>query len=643
MNPNSTSRTSMPSRLLFSQQSEKWNSLFSNIRSFLLNAVLQVRILRKAYPGIMHFLIFWGVTIQVVGTAINLMQMELFVPFVELPFPRGSWYLAYELIMDLAGVAIVIGVAMAFFRRSVLHPKTLESRWDDLFALILLALIPLVGFTLESLRILTVEPVWSMWSPIGRTLANFLSYLGMEANFASKLHPYFFWTHMSLGLILVASIPFTKMRHLILTPLNVIMHPKRKAGVLEIIENIEQAELLGVGQITEFTRSQLLSFDACVRCGRCEEVCPATLSGMSYSPRKFIKTLRETMLTTITYPNGKAEKQLLGGDISEEYPWVCTTCGACSNICPAFVNPIDEIIDLRRYQALTTGKLPKPVADVLRNMERQGNPWGMPAEERIAWANELNIKELTPGDSTDVLLFLGCALAYDERNKKVAQAFIRVLQNADVDFAYLGLDEACCGETARRLGHEYLYQMLAEQNIEVLSKVKFNRVVTQCPHCFNTLKNEYPQMGANFIVQHSTEFLAELTTFQSLGIKGSNGSRKQRLTFHDSCYLGRYNAIYKEPRSLLNMSNGNLVEMSRCIENSFCCGGGGGQMWMETDPNTRINHNRLAEVLDIQADIVTTACPYCLIMFDDAIRSKGLSEQLQVLDVVEVIDAQLAK
>ena len=614
------------------------------VRNFLVNAVLQLRVLKKAYPGVMHALIFWGVTIQVFGTAINLMQMQLFIPLVELTFPRGAGYLSYELIMDLAGVAILLGVAMALFRRGVLHPKSLETRWDDLYALVLLALIPIVGFTLESLRILSTAPTWANWSPIGSALAKLWLSLGIDPAGATRLHPFLFWTHLTLGLAFAASIPFTKLRHLIITPLNVILHPRRKAGVLEKIENIDETESLGVGQITEFTGQQLLSFDACVRCGRCEEVCPANLSGMSYSPRVLIKMLRETMISSLTYPNGhKNNKELLGDAIPEGYPWACTTCGACLNICPAFVDPVDEIIDLRRYQALTTGKVPRSVADVLRNMERQGNPWGMPGEDRLAWAHDLDIKELAPGESTDVLLFMGCAFAYDDRNKKVAQAFVRVLQNAGVDFAILGLDEGCCGETARRLGHEYLFQMFAEQNISVLSNVKFNRIVTQCPHCFNTLKNEYPQMGGSFKVQHYTEYLVELTAISGLSFNEPNSLHAKKITFHDSCYLGRYNQIYGQPRTLLKSAGSNLVEMERRKENSFCCGGGGGQMWMETDANTRINHHRLADVLNVQADILATACPYCLLMFDDAIRSKGLSEQLQVLDISEVMDSRLAK
>jgi Fe-S oxidoreductase/nitrate reductase gamma subunit len=610
------------------------------IKDFFVYAVAQVRISSKVYPGIMHLLIFWGVTIQVIGTAINLMQMQLFIPFVELPFPRNNAYLAYELIMDMAGVAILLGISMAAFRRLVWRPKTLESQWDDYYALFLLALIPIVGFSVEGLRLLSANPAWSAYSPVGSAVAGLFRTMGITVEQAMRIHPLLFWTHAALGLTLLASIPFTKLRHLVTTPLNVILHPQRKIGELEMIQDIEETELLGVGQVNEFTSQQLLSFDACVRCGRCEEVCPASISGMSYSPKDLIQTMREAMVSSLVATNGNSNHPELTENLPEATLWSCTTCGACLSVCPAFVNPVDEVIDLRRYQALTTGDVPKSVADTLRNMERQGNPWGMPAEDRIAWAEALDVHEIMPGEETDVLLFMGCASAYDDRNKKVAQSFIHLLQKANVDFAILGLDEICCGETARRLGHEYLFQVYAEQNIEAFNQVKFNRIVTQCPHCFNTLQNEYPQFGGNFQVQHFTEFLSELslpletTTTNGNGISGL-------VSYHDSCYLGRYNEIYEQPRALLNQAEVELEELPRNKANSFCCGGGGGQMWLETDADTRINQRRLDEALETDVNVVATACPYCLIMFDDAIRSKGIGDQIQVLDIAEILYKQI--
>ncbi len=609
------------------------------LRDFFVHAVFQLRMFMKPYAVVMHKLIYVGVTIQVVGTIINILNMLLFFPWV-ITFPRGTAYLIYELVMDIAGVMIVVGVIMAFFRRLVLRPKALESRWDDYFALSLLLLIPLLGYSMEATRLLATNPSWAAWSPIGNLVAKLFASLGLTPQGATQVHDILFWIHAAVALLLVASLPFTKMRHLVNIPLHIIFRPLRKTGALEKIENIDTAEVLGVGKISEFTPQQLLSFDACVNCGRCEEACPSNLSGMAYSPRTLVQTLRKVMVESLETKAGKSSQELFAGAFSDSYPWQCTTCGACISRCPAFVNPVDEIVDMRRYQALTTGKVPKSVADALRNIERQGNPWGIPAQDRLNWSEGLNIRELAPGDETDILYFVGCASAFDDRNKKVARSFVHLLTKAGVNFGVLGLDETCCGETARRMGNEYLFQVFAEQNLEAMGKVKFNRIVTQCPHCFNTLKNEYPQFGAGYKVQHYTEFLAELSLNQ--GISPNGNGLKGRLAYHDSCYLGRYNQIYQAPRLLLKEAQLKPIELPRKGESSFCCGGGGGQMWLETDPNTRINHRRLADALQVKADVVATACPYCLLMFDDAIRSKGLGEQVKVMDIAEVLEKQLS-
>ncbi|OGO64666.1 MAG: hypothetical protein A2029_04100 [Chloroflexi bacterium RBG_19FT_COMBO_47_9] len=609
------------------------------IRDFFVHGLGQVRILKKVYPGLMHFLIFWGVALQVVGTMINILNMLLFFPWV-ITFPRGTAYLVYELVMDIAGLAILLGVAMAFFRRIVLRPKYLETRWDDYYALSLLALIPILGFMMEGTRLLATNPPWSPYSPIGNLTSQILAVLGMTPLGATHLHDILFWIHAGVALILVASIPFTKMRHLVNAPLHIIFRPLRHMGSVEKIDNIDQAEILGVGKVSEFTSEQLLSFDACLNCGRCEAACPSNISGMDYSPRSLVQTLRKTMVESLEKPIATGNQELFAEAFTDFYPWQCTTCGACTLLCPSFINPVDEVVDMRRYQALTTGKVPKSIADTLRNMERQGNPWGIPAQDRLNWSAGLSLRELAPGDETDVLYFVGCASAFDDRNKKVARSFVNLLNKAGVSFGVLGFEESCCGETARRMGNEYLFQVFVEHNLDSMSKIKFNRIVTQCPHCFNTLKNEYPQFGGKYEVLHYTEFLAELSLTKNISPNG-NGM-KARLAYHDSCYLGRYNHIYQAPRQLLQNAKVTPVELSRKGENSFCCGGGGGQMWLETDPNTRINHRRLADVLQANADVVATACPYCLLMFDDAIRSKGLSEQVQVMDIAEVLERQLS-
>ncbi len=604
------------------------------LRDFFVQVLGQARVLKKWYPGIMHFLIFWGVLIQVLGTIVNIMQMKLFLPFALETFPRDNWYIAYEVAMDAAGLFIIVGVLMAFFRRLFFKPKALQTNWDDWFALGMFLLIALLGFTNEAMRFIAADPAWAGYSVIGNWLADIFRAGGMTVETAFNWHNTLVVIHTIVALLLVAAVPFTKLRHIFNGPLNILVRPSRPIGALQKIEDIENTEILGVNKMTEFTPQQLLSFDACLKCGRCQEACPANLSGMDYSPRDLVQMLHKGMNSALLTGEAQPDGDVLGPVVPENYSWQCTTCGACIVKCPVFINPVDEVIDLRRFQALTSGKLPKSISDLLRNFERQANPWGIPADEKMDWAKDLNVRELSEGDEVDILYFVGCAAAFDQRNKKVARAFVKLLQKAGADFGVLGFDEMCCGETARRMGHEYMFQEFARQNIETFGKIKFNRIVTACPHCFNTLKNEYPQMGGDYKVMHYTELLAEL----NLPAPSANGNGVPgRVTYHDSCYLGRYNNLYREPRSLLDKSGVQRVEMARKLEDSLCCGGGGGGMWMETDVDKRINHRRLQDALDAQADVVATACPYCMIMFEDAIKAKGLGEKMKTLDIAEVM------
>ncbi|MCK5645290.1 MAG: respiratory nitrate reductase subunit gamma [Anaerolineales bacterium] len=631
------STTATPDQTIKKSPPRGWGG---TLRELFINVIVQRRILKKLYPGVMHVMLFWGVSIQILGTILSLLQFELFLPF-SVPFPRTSFYLAFELVMDVAGVMILIGGLMAIFRRLVTRPAQLESHWEDWYALTILILLPTLGFITEGLRIQAANPDWRIWSPIGNMVANWISALGIDAQTADAVHQTFFWTHIGTGLVFFASIPFTKLRHLFTGPLNILQRPIRSMGEIEFIENIEEVEKLGAGQIDEFSSNLLLAFNACAQCGRCEEVCPATLSGMQLSPRAVIRDLRDEVQHALVSTNGNGVLALADNVIDTETPWLCTTCGACINICPMFINPVDALLEMRRYATLTTGEIPGPVGEALMGMERRGNPWSMPKESHAPWAKELGVRVLAPGDETDVLLFIGCAFGYDARSQQAGKEFIALLQKADVDFSILGPEEGCCGETARRLGHEYLFQVMAQENITVLDSVKFNRIVTPCAHCFSTLKNEYPQMGGEYEVMHHTELLNALIESQQL-VFSANGA-DITLSYHDSCYLGRYNGIYDQPRELLNsIPEIKTLELDRRGENGFCCGGGGGQMWMETDPDTRINHRRLDEVVENgKTNTVVTACPYCLIMFDDAIRSKAVGDTIQVLDIAEVLSQHL--
>ncbi len=605
-------------------------SFWSRFKDFILHILGQVRVYKRLYPGIMHGLIFWGATLLVLGHLISLMQMQLFIPLVELSFPRGAMYLLSELIGDIAGAILLAGLLMAAFRRLVIRPKYLTSQWDDYYAIILLSLIAILGYINEGVRITTTSPAWSNWTPIGNLFSKLFITLGLTASQGASIHTTIVWIHMTISLIFVISIPYTKLRHLIYSPLNILINPKHKEGTLPPIEDIDNAELLGVGKIEEFTQQQLISFDACVQCGRCEDLCPVAGSGIDFSPKKFVKSLRETFQNTLIAPNGHDKPAAF---LSNESVWACTTCGVCLTNCPTFVDSVTPVIDLRRYQVLTKGEMPKSVGETLRNMERRGNPWGIPQQDRLNWAADLDIRLARPGEHVEVLLFLGCSASFDDRNKKVARAMVQLLNQHQVDFAILGLDEACCGETARRLGHEYLFQVMAQDNIDLLSRFSFDQIVTQCPHCMNTIRNEYAQFGGYFKVQHITEYLNML----EMTCSPNQNGHKKTITFHDPCYLGRYAGVYDAPRALLENISQNLVELPRAKETSFCCGGGGGQMWLETDADTRVNNQRLTQIQAIQADVVATACPYCLTMLEDSVRLNGLGDKIQVKDITEIL------
>jgi Fe-S oxidoreductase/nitrate reductase gamma subunit len=603
------------------------------IGDVIWHGVIQARIWKRIYPGVMHFSIFWGVTIQILGTAVNLMQIPGFLPF-ELPFPRGTAYLWFELVMDIGGGLILLGVSMALLRRLVFRPKYLVSKPEDWLALTLLLIIPLLGFSSEAFRLHSVEPAWRVWSPIGNLFAQGYAAMGLTDVTSIGVHQFFTWSHAIAGLAFVIVIPFTKLRHIFSGPLNIFFRPDRHDAALETIEDIEEAETLGVGEVAEFESQAMLSFNACVQCGRCEDLCPATISGMHYSPRELLLSLREAMND---WADGSNPETLIGSRFDKEFPWLCTTCGACIAACPLHINPVTSVVELRRYLTLTMGDVPGSVAEALTGMERYGNPWGLPKEQRAQWANQLGARVLQPGESCDVLVFLGCAISYDDRNTPAGKQLITLLKQAGVDYAILGPEEGCCGETPRRLGHEYLFQVMAEENIAKFNAMSFKRIVTPCAHCFNTLKNEYPQFGGDFEVFHHTEFLQEL--LRDGRLKAPSMEVAKGVTYHDSCYLGRYNQIYDAPREILSAISGvEQHEMPRRMENTFCCGGGGGQMWLETDPNTRLNLRRLDEaVANDDVEMIVTACPYCTIMFDDAIRDKGLSESVVVRDIAEVL------
>jgi Fe-S oxidoreductase len=424
-------------------------------------------------------------------------------------------------------------------------------------------------------------------------------------------------------------------------PLNVFTSSLRPRGELATIEEIETAETLGAGQLTDFSWPQLLDLDACTECGRCQVVCPAYLAGTPLNPKRLILDLRDHMTDQtgglLADGNGvqAGALQMVGDVITHNTLWSCTTCRACVHECPVLIEHVDTIVDMRRYLTLTTGDLPGTGALSLQNLNRAGNPWGQPPTARDEWARGLQVPLMADKGEVDVLWWVGCAGSYDERSQKISKALVRIFKAAGVDYAILGQEETCNGDPARRLGDEYTFQVLAQQNVETLKQYRFRRIVTACPHCLNTLANEYPHFGGKWKVIHHSQFIDELVRTGKLTLRQP---LDKRITFHDSCYLGRYHDIYQSPRDVITAIPGvSLVEMPRSRERGLCCGGGGGGMWLEVHGERRIQEIRLEEAEATKPGIVASACPFCMLMFDLGSKTLNFDQKnIELKDIAEL-------
>ncbi len=597
----------------------------------LKHALGQVRVLSQAYPGVMHAIMFWGFLALFMGTVLATIDWDITRPLFGYRLLTGSFYLFYETTLDLFGLFFVVGLGMAVWRRFVRRLPRVDPTARFAKVLALLLVINVSGFVLEACRLAAVRPSWAPWSPVGYALGQGMLALGFSEGALRGTHFTVWLFHAVISLIFVAVIPYSYFMHLVITPLNVFFGKLGPRGEIRKIENIEEAESLGVSKLEEFSWKRRLDFDACVECGRCEAACPAYMSGTALSPKRIIVKLKRHM-------HGELEGPIHGALISADELWACTTCMACVEECPAFIDIVDTIVDLRRYLALSEGALPSTAPQSLQNIQRAGNPWGLPPAERLAWAAGLDVPILAAGQEVDYLYWVGCSASYDRRNQSIARSVVRILKAAGVSFAVMQ-EERCHGEVARRLGEEYLYQTLQQGNVEALSRYRFKKVLTHCPHCFNTLKNEFPQFGGNYEVVHHAQLIEELLR------TGRIQPRKPldaTLAFHDSCYLGRYNGITEAPRNVARAVPGlRVVELPRNRARGLCCGGGGGHMWMEVKSEKRVNIIRVEEALAAKVDMVGTGCPFCLAMVDLGRKVKEAEETLQVKDVAELVAESL--
>jgi Fe-S oxidoreductase len=430
-----------------------------------------------------------------------------------------------------------------------------------------------------------------------------------------------------ISLFFVAWVPFSYFSHLFITPVNIFFSKLGSRGAIRPIENIEEAESLGISKLEEFSWKRRLDFDACLECGRCEAACPAYMAGSALSPKRIIVKLKGHLHGTLPGP-------IHGSLIQADELWACTTCMACVQECPAFIDIVDTIVDLRRYLTLSEGALPSTAPQSLQNIQRAGNPWGLPPTERLAWAEGLDVPVMEEGKEVEYLYWVGCSASYDKRNQSIARSVVRILKAAGVSFGVMA-EERCHAEVGRRLGEEYLYQTVAQENVEAIKQYRFKKVITHCPHCFNTIKNEYPQFGGTYEVLHHSVVINDLIA------AGRITPRKPldaSVVFHDSCYLGRYNGIMEAPRQAARSVPGlRVLDPPRSRERGLCCGGGGGHMWMEVPAEKRVNIIRTEELLESKPDVIGTACPFCLAMVDLGRKVKEVEATVQVKDISELV------
>jgi Fe-S oxidoreductase/nitrate reductase gamma subunit len=618
------------------KRTDRW---FTRLMTTLAVAISNVRILRvkELYPGLMHTLIFGGTALLIVGKIIRLFS------FGGITTPPQSIYLFASLIAEIGGVLIAIGGGMAIYRRYIKKPSRLDTVPDDTLVFVWAFIIVLTGFMIKGYRIATsdISPVdWAMWSPVGYLFSKaFPPFLTEIRNEILVWHRVLFHTIPAFVFLGYIWVNRSRMQHILISPLNVFFRSLKPKGTLVPID-LETAETFGVSAIEQFTWKQLLDLDACTRCGRCQDVCPANFAGKALNPKKVIQDLKTHLyevypVPLVTKPI-ESRPDMATEVITEEVIWDCTTCRACQQACPIYVEHIDKIVDMRRSLTMERSQMPDEVQQTLQCLSARGHPWRGTTFTRTDWADGLEIKILSDDSDIDILYWVGCTAALEDRNMKVSAATAKILQAAGIKFGILGVEESCCGDPARRMGDEYQFQMLCEKNIETLKKYNINKIITTCPHCFNTLKHEYPQFGGNFEVIHHTQFLIDL--IREGKIKLGSVDVNKVVAYHDSCYLGRYNDIYQQPRDILKAIGGlTKIELARSGSTSFCCGGGGGHIWMEEEPDKRLNVKRTEQVIEAKAELIATACPYCLSMFEDGIKTKEVEESIQARDLSELI------
>jgi Fe-S oxidoreductase/nitrate reductase gamma subunit len=640
--------------VLFGQRVQNWErgapdnrattrkNIGRRIKDFRMGVYMRT-LLRDPAAGIMHSLIYFSFLVLFAVTGVLEINHQL--P-ESLKFLHGDVYRGYSFIGDLAGTTFLIGVVWAVIRRYVQRPYRIriKSKPEHVLILVTFLGIGITGFGAEAWRIALVgRPDFERWSFIGYPLSGLID----GSSHLAGGHQAWWVAHVLFFFTFVAILPVTMMRHMFTSPLNMYLKDReRPKGAMKPMPNLMETELesFGASTIEDFTWKQLLDTDACTMCGRCTSVCPAHATGKPLDPREIVLKTGEVMARTgtpqVSPPIGLDPEITIGANslferITPEEVWSCTTCKACDEICPVNIEILDKILDMRRYLSLMESNFPTELGSAYRGMENSGNPWGMSQSDRAQWASKVDgVTIVEPGDAFDheYLYWVGCAGSFDDKNQKVTIAMAKLLQRAEIDFAILGPSESCTGDPARRSGNEYIFQMLAGANIETLNGMGVKKIITQCPHCFNTMLNEYPQLGGHFEVIHHSQLLELLIESGKLDM--TDARLEERVVYHDSCYLGRHNDVYLSPRKVIGSLGGvEVVEAGRNGTKGMCCGAGGARMWMEETIGKKVNDERAEELIATGATKVATACPFCYIMLDDGVKGAGAEETVQVADI----------
>jgi Fe-S oxidoreductase len=596
---------------------------------------------QRPVTGFFHAVIFWGFLVFM-GVTLNHVA-EGFVAGLSL-FGHGAFYSLLLFAANLFAALIILAVLYFFTRRYIFRAKSLDRpSWQSLTVLSFILILMVSFIFYEAFKIYELGFVkgdfladWAyvaILAPGGNVSPHFIQ---TTVRFWVK---FLWWLHILVIMAFGVFIMFSKHLHLLAGPINLVFQNLGVKAEIPVV-NLEEQEKFGTPQVTDLTRKDLLDLFSCAECGRCDDVCPAFQSGKALSPRTLLDKLKHHLLDSSKQlrSDPASLKKLLGEVVSEEEVWDCTTCGACMQVCPMLNEHIAKIMGMRQYGVLMESKFPEEFQALYRGLENQGNPWGLNADTRSDWAKDLQVPLIADKGESDILLWVGCAGSFDQQSQKITRSLVKIMQRAGCDFAILGNEEACCGDPARRSGMEYLYQVQARQNIETLGRYKFRRIVTACPHGYHVLKNEYPKLGGVYPVLHHSELLHELLALGRIRLAPAAGAA---VTYHDPCYLGRYNQVYEKPRRLLQSLSGTRPrEMAANRETSFCCGAGGGGMWKEEKSGKRISHCRLEQAAATGASAIVTACPFCSIMFHDAIAETG-REGMKTIDLAQAIEERL--